>query len=103
MVHQEKCYLSTSLKGEHKLDLVMGVLLGNLILFRTGYNIFCPEKMFNTFFTSMRKPNLPLTEKKTFFDFTLLADSVIHTLIKKYFFSQAPTVPRKNNYVSKKC
>ena len=81
----------------------MGVLLGNLILFRTGYNIFCPEKMFNTFFTSMRKPNFSLTEKKPFLISLYLQTRSFTPLSKSIFFSQAPVfyLVSADSYVTK--
>ena len=80
-------------EGYHNLHLVTDVFFGKLIPSGTrDHIIFVPKKIFDTsFYYKYKKASFFKNRKKPFFYFALLADSVIHTLIKQYFFSQAPT------------
>merc|ERR1711867_236597 len=66
--------------------------LESLFLLGQGTILFSSRKKYLilVFITNIRRPHFFKNRKKPFFHFALLADSVIHTPTKQYFFSQAP-------------
>ena len=70
----------------------MGQLFGKLSLSGTRCDlIFVPKKIFDTIFYYKYKKAFSVFKKwGLHFYCTLFADMIIHTLLKKYFFSQAP-------------